>query len=156
MYNIFFFQRYRTQFPNRQMYCSQVRLTSDQSQWWLWSRKIILKSSCFSRQIANVAYGFLSFDEFCSWWYCNLLLLLPDMYYVIIYPDTWDYYLQGFKESSNFRRGFYTVLCGRAWKVNVIHPDAYGIGFIWSPTAYSLSLKIKHSTQLLIIYLPKK
>ena len=24
------------------------------------------------------------------------------MYYVIIYPDTWDYYIQGFKESSNF------------------------------------------------------
>jgi len=57
-----------------------------------------------------------------------------------IYLDTSDYYLQGFKESFNFRRDFYTVLCGRgnggrAWKVNLIHPDAYEIGFIWSPTA---------------------
>ena len=52
-----------------------------------------------------------------------------------------------------------TLYCAGAamgWKVNVIHPDAYEIGFIWSPTAYSWSLKIKHSTQLLIIYPPKK
>ena len=76
------------------------------------------------------------------------------MYYVIIYPDTWDYYIQGFKESSNFRRGFYTVLCGRGngWKVNVIHPDAYEIGFIWSPTAYSWSPKIKHAQYTIAYY----
>jgi len=80
--------------------------------------------------------------------FCHLTSFVHDdsaiYYYRIcitsLYILTPDCYLQRFKESSNFRRGFYTVLCGRgnggrAWKVNLIHPDAYEIGFIWSPTA---------------------
>ena len=120
------------------MYCSQVRLTSDQSQWWLWSRKIILKSSCFSRQIANVAYGFLSFFQNDSAIFNYYRICITSLY--ILTPE-----IIIFRDSKNFRRGFYTVLCGRGngWKVNVIHPDAYEIGFIWSPTAYSWSPKIK-------------